>query len=131
MSNRSKLYSVSEIAREFSVTPRTIRFYEDKGLLNPRRVGDRRVYDYRDIGRLKLILRLKKLGFSLSDAAEYISLYKVDDLHVTQLKIGLDKINNRIATIESQLEELSHQHKELKKLKQEALDMLAGANQSE
>ena len=68
-------YSISELAREFDVTPRAIRFYEAEGLLSPRRVGSRRVYGKRDYVRLKLILRGKRLGLSLSEVGEMFGLY--------------------------------------------------------
>ncbi len=62
-----KTYTISELAREFQVTPRALRFYEDKGLLSPTRDGLNRVYSTRDRARLKLILQGKSVGFSLSD----------------------------------------------------------------
>ena len=67
--------SIGDLAREFDVTPRTIRFYEDEGLLSPRREGSRRIYSKRDQVRLKLILRGKRLGFSLADVREMLELY--------------------------------------------------------
>ena len=62
-----RTYSISELAEEFEVTPRTIRFYEDQGLLTPRREGMSRIYSHRDRGRLMLICRGKRLGFSLAE----------------------------------------------------------------
>ena len=67
--------SIGDLAREFDVTPRAIRFYEDEGLLSPRREGSRRVYSKRDYVRLKLILRGKRLGFSLAEVREMLELY--------------------------------------------------------
>ena len=69
-------YSISELAREFDVTPRAIRFYEDQGLLSPRRDGQRRIYTPRDRTRLKLTLRGKRLGLSLSEIRELIDMYE-------------------------------------------------------
>src|SRR5205814_8685101 len=69
-------YSISELAREFEVTPRAIRFYEDQGLISPRRVGQRRVYTPRDRTRLKLTLRGKRLGLTLSEIRELIDMYE-------------------------------------------------------
>ena len=68
-------YTISELAREFDVTPRAIRFYEDQGLLAPARSGQNRVYSKRDYVRLKLTLRGKRLGFSLSEVGEMIDMY--------------------------------------------------------
>jgi DNA-binding transcriptional MerR regulator len=69
-------FSISELAREFDVTPRAIRFYEDQGLLSPRREGQRRVYTPRDRTRLKLTLRGKRLGLTLSEIRELIDMYE-------------------------------------------------------
>ncbi|NIW86644.1 MAG: MerR family transcriptional regulator, partial [Gammaproteobacteria bacterium] len=69
------VYSIGDLAREFDVTPRTIRFYEDQGLLSPARSGQNRVYTARDRTRLKLILRGKRLGFSLSEIRDILDLY--------------------------------------------------------
>src|SRR3954466_14291546 len=69
-------FSISELAREFDVTPRAIRFYEDHGLLAPRREGQRRIYTPRDRTRLKLTLRGKRLGLALSEIRELIDLYE-------------------------------------------------------
>jgi DNA-binding transcriptional MerR regulator len=69
-------FSISELAREFDVTPRAIRFYEDQGLLAPRREGQRRIYTPRDRTRLKLTLRGKRLGLSLAEIRELIDMYE-------------------------------------------------------
>lgn len=69
-------FSISELAREFDVTPRAIRFYEDQGLLAPRRQGQRRIYTPRDRTRLKLTLRGKRLGLSLAEIRELIDMYE-------------------------------------------------------
>lgn len=71
----SQTYTISELAREFDVTPRAIRFYEDQGLLAPARLGQNRVYSKRDYVRLKLTLRGKRLGFSLSEIGEMVDMY--------------------------------------------------------
>ena len=69
-------YSISDLAREFALTTRTIRFYEDEGLLSPRRAGSRRIYAERERVRIKLILRGKRLGLSLSEIRELLDLYE-------------------------------------------------------
>jgi len=74
--NERAEFSIGELAREFDVTPRTIRFYEDQGLLAPRRAGQRRIYAQRDRTRLKLTLRGKRLGLSLSEIRELIDMYE-------------------------------------------------------
>ena len=75
MNEAIEIYSIGDLAREFDVTHRTIRFYEDRGLLSPKRIGSRRVYSKRDQVRLKLILRGKRLGFSLAEVREMLELY--------------------------------------------------------
>lgn len=72
---QTQTYTISELAREFDVTPRAIRFYEDQGLLAPTRAGQNRVYSKRDYVRLKLTLRGKRLGFSLSEVGEMVDMY--------------------------------------------------------
>ena len=73
-----KLWTISELANELNVTTRTIRFYEDKDLLRPQRLGANRVFNYQDRARLHLILRGKRLGFSLEEIKEFIELYKTE-----------------------------------------------------
>jgi len=75
MNEPAETYSIADLAREFDVTHRAIRFYEDEGLLSPARAGTRRVYSKRDWVRLKLILRGKRLGFSLAEVHEMLELY--------------------------------------------------------
>jgi DNA-binding transcriptional MerR regulator len=73
--SRGKFYSISDLAAEFEISPRSIRFYEEKGLLSPKRTGgNQRIYDKRDRARLKLILRGKRFGYSLDDIAEMIGM---------------------------------------------------------
>ncbi|HEY5701456.1 MAG TPA: MerR family DNA-binding transcriptional regulator [Gammaproteobacteria bacterium] len=96
------LFSVPELAAAFAVTPRALRFYESKGLLSPRRVGNRRVYDRRDRGRLQLILRGKRLGFSLAEIREYLELYDADAGQTRQIKRLEKLLNTRITDLERQ-----------------------------
>lgn len=104
MSNgeRQPLRSIQDVANELGVTTRTIRFYEDKGLLEPQRVGTMRVYSKREVGRLQLILRGKRLGFSLREIKEFLDLYDVDALHIEQTRTLLRKVNHRIDALEAQ-----------------------------
>ena len=77
-SERTERYTISQLCREFDVTPRTLRFYEQKELLHPAREGLNRIFTYRDRARLKLILRGKKVGFSLDEIKEMLDLYHVE-----------------------------------------------------
>ncbi|WP_428623830.1 MerR family transcriptional regulator [Sedimenticola sp.] len=116
-----KLLTVTELAEEFNVTPRTVRFYETKGLISPQRVGSTRVYTYRDRARLKLILRAKRLGFSLTDIREYLNLYNVDPEQIEQQQLLLAKISRRIEELEQQQEDLIATLDELRDIEQQAL----------
>ena len=121
MNDKSALYTVSELAVVLGVTPRTIRHYEEKSLLSPRRVGANRIFDYRDKARLTLILRLKNLGFSLDQIKEYMDLYDVDETRVTQLKVGFNAICDRISNLDTQINQMQGTLSELRALKEEAV----------
>ncbi|MFO1271081.1 MAG: MerR family DNA-binding transcriptional regulator [Rubrivivax sp.] len=96
-----QLYGIAELCREFGITLRTIRFYEDKGLLSPRRVSGARVYTRRDRARLALILRSKAIGASLGDIKQYLDLYGTHgEGRVQQLRWVLDKTSKALAELE-------------------------------
>lgn len=97
----SRLYGIGDLAREFAVTARTLRHYEDEGLLTPLRDGRKRLYRPRDRVRLKLILRGKRLGFSLRDIAEIIDLYDAPAGEAGQLDRLLSRIAARRGDLES------------------------------
>ena len=105
-STMSNTFTISELAREFAVTTRTIRFYEDQGLLSPRREGTNRVFSNRDRVRLKLALRGKRLGFSLADIRELFDLYDVSRDEKKQLADFLVKLERRRALLEQQREDI-------------------------
>jgi DNA-binding transcriptional MerR regulator len=96
------LFSVSQLARQLGVTTRTIRFYEDKHLISPERAGTTRVYTHRDRARLMLILRGKRLGFSLREIKEFLDLYDVDPEHHTQLRQLLNSVVKRMDKLQAQ-----------------------------
>ncbi len=102
----TETFTITDLAQEFDVTTRAIRFYEDQGLLSPARKGQQRVYSPRDRIRLKLILRGKRLGFSLSEVGEMIELYDTESGESAQLKLFLEKIRERRATLEQQREDI-------------------------
>ena len=107
-------FSITELAQEFEVTTRTIRFYEDQGLLAPARRGQSRIYAQRDRTRLKLILRGKRLGFSLAEVAEIIELYDNQPGETGQLEFFLSKIADRRILLEQQREDIAITLEELK-----------------
>ena len=115
------MLTITELARESGVTARAIRFYESKGLLTPRRAGTTRIYTYRERGRLQLILRGKRLGFSLTDIGEYLDLYDADPTQHDQILLLLDKVNTRIEELESQKADLNDTLKELAGVREQAL----------
>jgi DNA-binding transcriptional MerR regulator len=99
-------YSISELAKEFDITTRSIRFYEDQGLLTPLRQGQTRIYSKRDRVRLKLILRGKRLGFSLSETGQLFELYDADKSSVTQLTIMLKLIEQKKTELHQQMDDI-------------------------
>ena len=98
----SELFGIAEMCREFGITLRSIRFYEDKGLLTPRRVGGTRVYTRRDRARLALILRSKTIGASLAEIKHYLDLYGAHgEGRAQQMKFVLDRTDMTIAELET------------------------------
>ena len=99
-------YSISDLAKEFDITTRTIRFYEDKGLLSPSRRGQTRIYSAGDRTKLKLILRGKRLGFSLEQSGEIIKMYDPSNNNEEQLKTLCESIRKK-------REQLKHQQHDI------------------
>lgn len=106
MTATPRSFTISELAREFGVTTRTIRHYEDQGLLCPRREGMARIFSHRDRVRLKLALRGKRLGFSLNEIRELFELYDLAHDERRQLEEFLAKLEKRRAMLEQQREDI-------------------------
>jgi DNA-binding transcriptional MerR regulator len=106
-------YSISELAREFDVTPRAIRFYEDQGLLAPRREGQRRIYSPRDRTRLKLTLRGKRLGLTLSEIRDLIDMYEPGHDERPQLERFLAVLEAHKASLAQQRADIEAQLSEI------------------
>lgn len=117
-------HTISDLAREFGVTTRTIRFYEDQGLITPARDGQRRVYGPRDRVRLKLIMRGKRLGFSLEEIGRMIDLYDEDPSEVRQLRLFLEKITERQQVLSRQQEDIAAILEELDRLRDQTEKLL-------
>jgi DNA-binding transcriptional MerR regulator len=100
-------YSISQLAKEFDVTTRTIRFYEEKGFLNPERKGTTRIYSPQDKTTLELILRGKNLGFSLEESAQILAIYNHDSAEPDQLQQLLTAISEKRAQLQRQQKNLS------------------------
>ncbi|MFN3713319.1 MAG: MerR family transcriptional regulator [Alcanivoracaceae bacterium] len=116
-------WSIGELAREFDVTTRTIRFYEDEGLLQPTRRGQTRIYSAADRIALKLILRGKRLGFSLAESRQLIQMYN-PTANRAQLEALLAKIYDRRAQLNHQLRDIEVMQLELDEAEQRCLDAL-------
>jgi len=116
-------YTISDLVREFEVTSRTIRFYEDEGLLNPAREGRNRIYSHRDRTRLKLTLRGKRLGLSLQEIRELMNMYETPqdtsaqlERYLSVLAIHRQKLEQQRADIAGMLAEIEEQEKNCRRL---------------
>ena len=121
-----RLYSIAELAKEFDLSTRALRFYESKGLINPQRVGTTRVYLKRDRARLLLIMRGKRLGFSLDEIAEYLALYDSKFGLKAQLPHLVNKVCRRIDLLKDQKKDIETTLQELSDIKQRAEEYLVG-----
>lgn len=121
-----KLYSIGDLAAEFKISTRTIRFYEAKGLIGPERAGANRVFTKRDRARLGLILRGKRLGFSLSTIAEYLRLYDADPEHRAQSRMLLERVEKAIASLEIRRQDLDKTLAELIEIRKQCQPMATG-----
>lgn len=106
-------YTITQLANEFGITTRTIRFYESRGLISPHRIGANRRYSRRDRARLILILRGRNLGFSVEDVGEYLSLYDVDTSQLAQTKLLLDKVVKALDTLDTKRTDIERAIEEL------------------
>jgi len=116
---------IADLAREFDVTTRTVRFYEDKGLLAPEREGQRRIYSARDRVRLRLIMRGKRLGLSLDEIADLLDLYDADPSEVTQLKQFVDVIRDRKSILKGQKRDIEDSLAEMDRLEAQCVALLS------
>ena len=112
----ARIYSIAELAREFGITARTMRFYEDEGLIKPRRQGLTRLYSAHDRVRLGWILRGKRLGFSLAEIKELLDLYQVDRTGVQQLRELLRRSRLHITDLERKRRDLDAHINEFKEV---------------
>ncbi|HDN9004964.1 MerR family transcriptional regulator [Aeromonas veronii] len=124
LSGKEITYSISELAHEFDVTPRTIRYYEDEGLLTPQREGQTRIYSHRDKIRLKLTLRGKRLGFSLAEIRELFEMYDTDRSSKTQLHSMIQLIEAKRGVLHQQLEDIQMVMAELEAAEQRCVNSL-------
>jgi|SRR5262245_17205402 len=121
-----EVFTIGQLARECGITARTLRFYEEKGLLSPRRDGLERLYSRRDRARLKYVLMGRNVGFSLDEVREMLDLYDVGDGQETQLRVALAKFGERIARLEHQKVEIERVIGELRRASATVESMLGG-----
>lgn len=127
MPNRDSLYTVTQLGAELGITVRTLYFYEAQGLISPRRAGNTRVYSQRDRARMILILRGKRLGFSIKEIKEYLELYDTDPTHGRQTRVLLKAVQNRIHGLEEQRHALDETLAELRSIVLQCEEALATA----
>ncbi|TPV59736.1 MerR family DNA-binding transcriptional regulator [Aestuariibacter sp. GS-14] len=123
-------YTIGELAREFDITPRSIRFYEEQSLLSPKRTGQNRIYCNKDRVRLKLIMRGKRLGFSLAEIKNLFELYDSNPNSSVQLKTMLQLTEQKRAVLRQQLHDIQMLMTELDdvetRCREELADLLRG-----
>jgi DNA-binding transcriptional MerR regulator len=117
-------FSISELAKEFDITTRSIRFYEDQGLLAPQRKGQTRIYSVKDRVRLKLVLRGKRLGFSLAETKTIFDLYDMEKTEQRQLETMLELIDSKKEILAQQLLDITSVMEDLEQLEKNCNDTL-------
>jgi DNA-binding transcriptional MerR regulator len=125
--NARDLRGIQQIASDLGITTRTLRFYEDRGLIEPRRIGTTRVYTRREVGRMQLILRGKRLGFSLRDIQEFLDLYDADPQHVEQMRRLAERVRKRVGELEQQKIAIEQTLDELHQIEREAMERVRAA----
>lgn len=120
----SALFSIGDLAAEFGISTRAIRFYEAKGLLAPKRVGSNRIFTKRDRARLVLILRGKRLGFSLEEIAEYLDLYDDDKGQIAQTRLLLQRVESSISELEAKRRDIDEALVELRDIREQSIAQL-------
>lgn len=120
---------IQEVASALGVTPRTLRFYEDNGLISPQRVGSTRVYSRRDVGRMQLILRGKRLGFTIREIREFLDLYDADPSHREQMEHLIGRVEERLGSLCAQKAAIEETITELEQIVREASERLATTGQ--
>lgn len=121
------MLGIQEAATQLGVTMRTLRFYEDKGLIAPHRAGTTRIYSKREMGRMQLILRGKRLGFSIREIKEFLDLYDVDPEHHEQIRTLLTRIRDRIEELRQQRTAIDQTLEEMLSIERQSLAWLEGS----
>jgi len=129
--DHASLMGIQEVASELGVTMRALRFYEDKGLIAPQRVGTTRIYSRREVARARLVLRGRRLGFSVREIKEFLDLYDLDPEHAEQMRRFIVRVRERLAELEHRKVAIEETIAELRVLEREAAENLAKAGKTE
>ncbi len=125
-SKKTPAFTISQLAEEFDISTRTIRFYEEKGLIAPRRSkGNQRIYNRRDRARLKLILRGKRFGYSLDEISEMMGMNDIDMNEADQIRKALEFGDRKLLEIQTRMEELSLLEQDIRSVKKKLVFRLA------
>jgi len=125
--DHAALKGIQEVAKELGLTMRALRFYEDKGLIAPQRVGTTRIYGKREVARVRLVQRGRRLGFTVREIKEFLDLYDVDPEHVEQMRRFIQRVRGRLAELEQRRAALEETIAELRQLEWEAVANLEKA----
>jgi len=125
--DHAALKGIQEVAKELGLTMRALRFYEDKGLIAPQRVGTTRIYGKREVARVRLVQRGRRLGFTVREIKEFLDLYDVDPEHVEQMRRFIQRVRGRLAELEQRRAALEETIGELRELEREAVANLEKA----
>jgi len=125
--DHAALMGIQEVAKELGLTMRALRFYEDKGLIAPQRVGTTRIYGKREVARARLVLRGRRLGFTVREIKEFLDLYDVDPEHAEQRRRFLLRVRERLDELEQRKAAIDETIAELRALEREAAETLERA----
>lgn len=115
---------IRDVSKQLDVTPRTLRFYEDNDLISPQRIGSTRIYSRRDVGRIRLVLRGKRLGFSIREIKEFLDLYDSDPDHREQVEHLRKRVRQKLETLRTQKAAIEETIRELREIDDEVTGRL-------
>jgi len=128
--DHATLKGIQEVAKELGLTMRALRFYEDKGLIAPQRVGTTRIYSKREVARVRLVQRGRRLGFTVREIQEFLDLYDADPEHVEQMRLLMVRVRERLAELEQRRAGIEEAIAELREMERETLESLEKAGKS-
>jgi len=125
--DHAALKGIQEVAKELGLTMRALRFYEDNGLIAPQRVGTTRIYGKREVARVRLVQRGRRLGFTVREIQEFLDLYDADPEHVEQMRLLIVRVRERLAELEQRRAGIEEAIAELREMERETLESLEKA----